>query len=169
MRLIMVPLVFSVACLAYTHRDKIIDQYTAAYPADPAKEAAMQQCIEHNKNFNRLDADDRQGCYRKYLPPTANPAGAGAIAASPSGAPYYPYSPSHLPGNDIRRQEANDSYHPLIPSAQAQTLPPAQPTPLPPAATPHPGQRRQNATAAHHSATSAQAHQALMPGSAPRP
>jgi hypothetical protein len=107
-----VPLVFSIACLGYVHRDKIIDQYTAAYPSDPAKQAAMQQCIEHDKNFNRLDADDRQACYRQYIAPTA--IAAAPVAAGPSPAPYYPYSPSHLPGNDIRRQEANDGYHPLI-------------------------------------------------------
>ncbi|HWB51594.1 MAG TPA: hypothetical protein VG651_20970 [Stellaceae bacterium] len=124
----MVPLVFSVACLAYVHRDKIIDQYNAAYPSDPAKAAAIDACIAHNKNFNRLDSDDRQACYRKYIP-------AAAIVLPPSPSPYYSYSPSHLPGNDIRRQEANDGYHPLtvIPSAQAAPLPPAAATTPPPA------------------------------------
>jgi hypothetical protein len=156
MRLVMVPLVFSVACLAYVHRDKIIDQYTAAYPSDPAKAAAMQQCIEHNKNFNRLDADDRQACYRKYLPPTAISVVTSPVAAGPAAAPYYPYSPSHLPGNDIRRQEANDSYHPLIPSAQAEPLSPAAaPSPVPSPATAHPAQQHHHPTAAR-SATPAQ-------------
>jgi hypothetical protein len=157
MRLVMVPLVFSVACLAYVHRDKIIDQYTAAYPSDPAKEAAMQQCIEHNKNFNRLDADDRQACYRKYLPATATSVAPAPITAGPSPVPYYPYSPSHLPGNDIRRQEANNGYHPLIPSAQAEPLSPAGAvTPLPPAPS-HPAQQHHH-TAAHRAAALPQAH-----------
>jgi hypothetical protein len=125
MRLITVPLVFSVACLAYLHRDKILDQYNAAYPSDPAKQAAIQQCIERNKYFNRLDADDRQACYRQYIPATP-------IAVAPNPAPYYPYNPSHLPGNDIRRQEANKSYHSpgVIQPAQAEPLSSAPPSPV---------------------------------------
>jgi hypothetical protein len=147
MRLVMVPLVFSVACLAYVHRDKIIDQYAAAYPSDPAKEAAMRQCVARDKNFNRLDADDRQACYRKYLPPTA--ISAAPASAGPTAAPYYPYSPSHLPGNDIRRQEANDNYRPLIPSAHAEPLSQAPAAPQPD--TPHPAQQH-HTTAAHRTA-----------------
>jgi len=157
MRLVMVPLVFSVACLAYVHRDKIIDQYNAAYPSDPAKAAAMQECIAHDKNFNRLDGDDRQACYRKYLAPTAVSVAPAPVATAPASAPYYPYSPSHLPGNDIRRQEANDGYHPLIPSAQAEplsTAPVAAPHPPGP---PHPGEQDRHTAATHHH-TTPQAH-----------
>jgi hypothetical protein len=35
---------FSVACIAYQNRDKIADQFNAAYPANPAKAAALQRC-----------------------------------------------------------------------------------------------------------------------------
>ena len=66
MKLILLPLAFSVAYIAYENRDRIIDQYMAAYPVSPAKEAALARCISETADFNRLDGDDRQSCYRKY-------------------------------------------------------------------------------------------------------
>jgi hypothetical protein len=108
MKLILAPLMFSVACIAYQNRDKIADQFNAAYPANPAKAAALQRCANDVKSFNRLDADDRQYCYRQYVQePSVD--GAGVIPAAVP-VTVYPYNPSHLPANDIRRQEANDSY-----------------------------------------------------------
>ena len=151
MKILMLPLMFSIGVIAFENRDKIIDQYTAAYPSDPAKEAAMQECISHNKNFNRLDPDDRQACYRQYIHPLP-------VAMAPSASPSYPYSPSQLPGNDIRRQEANGSYHPLA------VIPPAQAEPLPPAAPP------QTRPATHRVPASQPATQPdVTPGSGPRP
>ena len=107
MKLILAPLIFSVACIAYQNRDKIADQFNAAYPASPAKEAAIQHCLAANPSFNRMDADDRKQCYRQSLGSTDD---AIAVAAAPTPNVYYAYSPSHLAANDIRRQEANDAY-----------------------------------------------------------
>jgi hypothetical protein len=101
--LILFPLLVSLAYIGYEHRDKIADQYNAAYPADPAKRAAIERCIAENPNFIRLDADDRQRCYRRTW-------GASPFAVAPSGPLSSAYSPSHLAGNDIRRQEAGASY-----------------------------------------------------------
>lgn len=105
MKLILLPLMFSVACIAYQNRDKIADQFNAAYPVNPAKEAALQHCLVANPSFNRMDADDREQCYRQGLGSTSD-----AIAAAPTPSAYYAYSPSHLAANDIRRQQANDAY-----------------------------------------------------------
>jgi hypothetical protein len=105
-KFVMLPLMFSIACVAYQNRDRIADQYHAAYPTDPAKEAAIQSCAARNPAFNRMDADDRQQCYRNNLEPALLPIEAAAAAASAS----YAYSPSHLASNDIRRQQANDQY-----------------------------------------------------------
>jgi hypothetical protein len=116
MKLVMLPLVFSVAVIAFTNRDKIIDQYNAAYPSDPAKAAALQECISRDKYFNRLDGDDRQACYRQHMPVTP-------IAVAPSAGPQYAYSPSGLPGNDIRREQANGGYPPVISPARADSTP----------------------------------------------
>ena len=99
MKLILLPLLISVGFIAYEHHDKLVDQYNAGYPSDPAKAAALDQCARENASFSRLDADDRKHCYRRHLAaPTA--------IASPS----YAYSPSHLAGSDVRRQEANGDY-----------------------------------------------------------
>jgi hypothetical protein len=118
MKLVMLPLIFSIGFIAFENRDKIIDQYNAAYPSDPAKAAALQDCISHDKSFNRLDGDDRQACYRSHIAPAP-------IAVAPSPIPQYSYSPSGLPGNDIRRQQANDRYHSpgMVHSAQADPDP----------------------------------------------
>jgi hypothetical protein len=107
MKLILLPLMISVACIAYQNRDKIADQYNAAYPANPAKEAAIQHCLGANPEFNRMDADDRQQCYRENL---GSAPAAVTVAAAPTPSPYYAYNPSHLAANDVRREQANDTY-----------------------------------------------------------
>lgn len=55
MKLILLPLFCSLAIIGFENRDKIMDQYNAAYPSDPAKAAALARCIGQNPNFNRLD------------------------------------------------------------------------------------------------------------------
>jgi len=54
-----------------------------------------------------MDADDREQCYRESLDSAPI---AIAAAATPTLSAYYPYNPSHLAANDIRRQQANDAY-----------------------------------------------------------
>ena len=138
MKLIMLPLFFSIACIAYQNRDRIIDQYDAAYPSDPAKQAALTQCVAANPNFNRLDADDRQSCYHKNF-------GSTPVAFAPTPSAYYAYSPSHLAGSDIRRQEANAAYR--LPALIAKAE--AAPAPLPAVHQP-PHLAAHHATPAHH-------------------
>ena len=67
MKFVMLPLLLSLAGIAFINRDRIADEYNAAYPSDPAKQAALQECISENAGFNRLDPDDRAYCYRHYL------------------------------------------------------------------------------------------------------
>ena len=103
MKFITVPVIFTVGFLMFEQRDKMMDLYHAAYPADPAKAEALNACAE-DPNFNRLDSGDRAACYSGTYgrkPPTT-------LIATPQ--PTYPYNPSHLPANDIRREEANSSY-----------------------------------------------------------
>src|SRR5262249_40185587 len=122
MRLIMLPILFSLAYLGYEDRDKILDLYRAAYPGDPAKREALDQCAMA-ANFNRLDSADRQACY-------AGTWGQRRLAIAPTPAPRYDFSPSHLPGNDVRRQAANDQYrYPagLVRAAAAAAAPPGPP------------------------------------------
>lgn len=124
MRLIMMPVIFTIGFLVFEQHDKMMDLYHAAYPSDPVKAAALDVCAA-NMNFNRLDSGDRSACYAgTYGRPEAP-------MLVPTPQPTYGYSPSHLPGNDIRRQEANSAY---LQGIQAN---PAAPPPLP-ASTPHP-------------------------------
>jgi hypothetical protein len=113
MKLIILPILFSLASIGFANRDKIMDQYNAAYPADPEKAAAIEECITQNPNFNRLDPDDRKHCYRNSV--ETQTVALAPSAAAPS--PAYQFSPSHLPGNDIRRQEANAEFHFAAPVA----------------------------------------------------
>jgi hypothetical protein len=117
MKLVLLPLLFILGFYLYEGRDKIIDQYNAAYPSDRAKAQAMAHCAAAEPDFNRLDADDRKHCYRKEL-------GTDPSSPAPTPSAYYAYNPSHLPGNDIRREQANDEF--LIHSARAA---PAAPVP----------------------------------------
>jgi hypothetical protein len=145
--LIILPLMFSVACIAYQNRDRIADQYFAAYPANPAKEAAIQQCLAANPDFNRMDADDRQQCYRESL---ASAPVAITVAVAPTPSPYYAYNPSHLAANDIRRQQANDAY------LQANMIQAAAACPVVVVATAyHPTAQAHHAVQTYRSATAA--------------
>jgi hypothetical protein len=104
MKLIMLPVLLSVAYIGFEHRDAIVDQYRAAYPADPAKREALEQCARIDANFNRLDMIDRDNCYAAIAPKVAISTTANAASVS------YAFNPSHLPANDIRRNEANAAY-----------------------------------------------------------
>jgi len=130
MKLVLVPMMFSIAVIGFTNRDKILDVYHSAYPTDPAKTAALERCAARDPAFNRLDPDDRERCYRGVGEPEPIAFDAG-------------YNPSHLPGNDIRRQQSNE--RPLAPVALQTALarpvvpvPSSAPVSAAPATTPHP-------------------------------
>ena len=130
MRLIMMPVIVSIGVVMFAQRDKMLDLYRAAYPVDPAKAEALDEC-SRNPNFNRLDSGDRAVCYAKTYgrnEPPYDRVDAAPLVPTPQ--PVYPYNPSHLPGNDIRREEANSAYLRAIQQ-------PAAPADVP-AATPHP-------------------------------
>jgi hypothetical protein len=115
MKLIMLPLLLSLAYIGFEHKDQIMDQYNAAYPTNPEKAAAIAQCAL-NPSFNRLDSDDRHDCYAAHLVH-------GPVAIAPSPSPYYAFSTSHLPGSDIRRQEANADYQYAVAMHSTQAIP----------------------------------------------
>jgi hypothetical protein len=146
MKLIVLPLLICLAYLGFENSDKFIDIYRSAYPADPVKRTAIEECALH-REFNRLDPEDRQRCYDRMLP-------TATVAAIPVASPYYPYNPSHLPGNDVRRQEANAGFQ-LVQPASAEPLavhPAAPPAPQPQPAAPvvyHPVPPHHPATPAH--------------------
>ncbi|HEV2187168.1 MAG TPA: hypothetical protein VGR70_08160 [Stellaceae bacterium] len=126
MKLIMLPVLLSVAFIGFEHRGEIVDQYRAAYPSDPAKREALEQCAHIDQSFNRLDMIDRDKCYKAILARVPAAAAAPVVAAP---GPSFAQNPSHLPGNDIRRQEANDHYRLAQIVGAASIVPPSYPAP----------------------------------------
>ncbi len=54
--------------------------YAEAYPADPARAAALAACARDDPGFDRLHAADRAACYRRR-----GPAPGDAAAPAPHG------------------------------------------------------------------------------------
>jgi hypothetical protein len=50
MKLVTLPLVVSIAVIGFQHRNEIADLYRAAYPADPVKREALEECA-HSPKF----------------------------------------------------------------------------------------------------------------------
>lgn len=42
-------------------------QWSAMYPADPARQLALAHCTDEDSWFNRFSASARAVCYQKYL------------------------------------------------------------------------------------------------------
>jgi hypothetical protein len=122
--------------LGVTQTDKIVDLYRAAYPNDPQKSLALERCATRNPNFNRLDSADRAYCYSDGY--EVRPA---AVGLGRGLSPSYDFNPSHLPKDDVRRQQANDTYTaPPVPpglTTPAMAAPPP-PQPMPPVTKPLP-------------------------------
>ena len=84
--------------------------YEDLYPSDPAKRQALDLCFMQDHKFNRLDAGERDGCYRRMLMPL------GEVSPSPTEPPNVNLvdlqraaAQGTLPRNDIRRLEQNQS------------------------------------------------------------
>jgi hypothetical protein len=75
--------------------------YLDVYPSDPAKRQALELCFLQDHRFNRLDADEREACYRHALVPDEVATGlpANEIDLQRSAAV------GNMPRNDIRRRE----------------------------------------------------------------
>jgi len=80
--------------------------YLNVYPSDPAKRQALELCFLQDHTFNRLDADQREICYRHAL--TLDEAADGALPARPQANEIdlqRSAAAGSMPRNDIRRRE----------------------------------------------------------------
>lgn len=84
--------------------------YQDIYPSDPAKRQALDLCFTENHKFNRLDAGEREACYRRMLMPL------GEVTATSGEEPHVNLidlrraaGEGNLPKNDIRRLEQNQA------------------------------------------------------------
>ncbi len=64
-------MVFGAVGGALIHGDAL-GAIQAAYPADPARRHALQDCGAMNTGFSRFSASDRESCYRALLPAAAD-------------------------------------------------------------------------------------------------
>jgi hypothetical protein len=92
--------------VAAMHPGAVKAFYLNIYPEDPAKAQALDLCFTENHAFNRLDAGQRDSCYRHILssvteissaslaPPAINPVDLQRAVGQGS-----------LPRNDVRRAE----------------------------------------------------------------
>lgn len=94
----MVPVIVLVGVGMFSQRDRMLDFYHAAYPFDPARAEALNDCAG-NPNFNRFDSGDRAVCYARVYGENG-PRSVGSAAGSPV----------PRPGNEMRRAEANSDY-----------------------------------------------------------
>jgi len=86
--------------------------YEDLYPNDPAKRQALELCFMQDHKFNRLEASEREACYRRMLqsigdipPPGAAPQQANTNLVDLERAA----AGGSMPRNDIRRLEQNQN------------------------------------------------------------
>jgi hypothetical protein len=90
--------------IAAVHPKAISSLYLDVYPADPAKRQALELCFLQNRDFNRLDAGQRENCYRQVLAPAETKSGSALVAANPIDLSRAAAA-GHMPRNDVRRTE----------------------------------------------------------------
>ena len=86
-------LLIALGVFGLLNHDLIQDQWSAMYPDDPARQAALTRCAAEDSMFNRFTPAGRTACYQKYLQ-VELPAAAPGIAVSIPGAPTT--SPTHV-------------------------------------------------------------------------
>ena len=64
-------------------RDAINEEWAAMYPADGARQAALEHCYQEDRLFNRFSATARAACYQKYLQVELAPAAPGIAVTIP--------------------------------------------------------------------------------------
>jgi hypothetical protein len=79
--------------------------YLDIYPADPAKQQALELCFLQDHRFNRLDADARESCYRHALLPAESAASMPEVPQANAVDLQRAAALGSLPRNDIRRSE----------------------------------------------------------------
>jgi hypothetical protein len=112
-RLVQFALLAALAYIGFEYVGGVIDVYRAAYPNDPVKREALDQCARGISGFSRLNEAARENCY--------------AVFANRMDASARDYSPSHLPVNDVRRQQAFDGYQ-AVQRAVSIVPPPNRPS-----------------------------------------
>ena len=111
-RLLFVGVVAFAGGVASVHPEVIANFYEDLYPSDAAKRQALDLCFLQDHKFNRLNADERNLCYRRNLTP-AEMASAVRSPLEPNAVDMWRAAgEGHMPRNDVRRREqTEDALH----------------------------------------------------------
>jgi hypothetical protein len=66
-RLTMALVVVTAGGFAAIHPDAVKAFYENIYPSDPVKQQALDMCFMEDHKFNRLDASERDACYKRTM------------------------------------------------------------------------------------------------------
>jgi hypothetical protein len=95
--------------VAAVHPEAIRNFYLDVYPSDPGKREALELCFLQDHKFNRLDAEERDTCYKHALVPTATDAAVGIVPADQPQPNEVDLrrdaAAGSMPRNDVRRHE----------------------------------------------------------------
>jgi hypothetical protein len=86
-------LLIALGVFGLVDRDMVNDAWTAMYPGDPARQAALARCVSEDGFLNRFSAAGRAACYQKYLQVELAPAAPGIAVTIPGSVPNAP--PTH--------------------------------------------------------------------------
>lgn len=115
--LVAVAVVAFAGGVASVHPEVLTGFYEDIYPSDPAKRQALELCFTLDHSFNRLDAAEREACYRQALLPLQAELSANAAADMQSQVRFMANavdlrraaSEGTLPRDDIRRLEQTEN------------------------------------------------------------
>jgi hypothetical protein len=93
------------------HSAAIWNYYHELYPSDPAKSLALEMCFLQDHKFNRIDSDQRDGCYKRALVPVQVTQGyVAAERPEPNAIDMRRAAAAgSMPRNDVRRTEQTEN------------------------------------------------------------
>jgi hypothetical protein len=98
------------AALLAAYPNVVRGYYLDIYPTDPAKQQALELCFLQDHRFNRLDANERESCYRHALLPIQSAAASMDDLPPPNAVDLQrAAAQGSLPRNDVRRAEQTQS------------------------------------------------------------
>jgi hypothetical protein len=105
-RLLLAAIIVMGGGVAAVYPGAIRNLYLDVYPSDPAKRQALEMCFLQDHQFNRLDADEREVCYRHELMSDATADGPLSVQPQANAVDLHRSAATgSMPRNDIRRHE----------------------------------------------------------------
>jgi hypothetical protein len=87
-------LLIALGVFGLVDHDMVNDAWTAMYPDDPGRQAALARCVSEDGFLNRFSATGRAACYQKYMQVELAPTAPGIAVTVPGSVPSAP--PTHV-------------------------------------------------------------------------